>query len=112
MLDQFKKSLRQSQTDVENILWHYLRNRNMQGYKFRRQHVLRGYIVDFVCLEEKLIIELDGSQHTEQEAYDARRTLMFESDGFRVIRFWNNEIIENINGVMEVIYDALEFTSP
>jgi very-short-patch-repair endonuclease len=107
MLNQFKKSLRLSQTNVENILWYHLRNRNMKGLKFRRQHVLQGYIVDFVCLEKKLIIELDGSQHADREAYDAMRTKILENDGFRIIRFWNNNVLENLSTVLEVIYNAL-----
>jgi very-short-patch-repair endonuclease len=108
MLSKFKKSLRQSQTDAENILWYYLKNRNMKRLKFRRQHVLQGYIVDFVCLEKKLIIELDGSQHVNQEAYDAIRTKVLENDGFKVIRFWNNDVLERIGIVLEVIYSALD----
>jgi very-short-patch-repair endonuclease len=79
----------------------------MKGLKFRRQHVLQGYIVDFVCLEKKLIIELDGSQHADQETYDAVRTQALEKDGFKVIRFWNNEVLESIGVVLEVIYSAL-----
>ena len=71
MLLKFKKSLRFNQSDAENILWYRLRSRNLNGFKFRRQHVLHGYIVDFVCLEEKLIIELDGGQHDERKIYDA-----------------------------------------
>ena len=108
MLNQFKKSLRLSQTNAENILWYYLKNRNMKGLKFRRQHVLQGYIVDFVCLEKKLIIELDGSQHAEQETYDAIRTKALRNDGFKVIRFWNNEVLENIGVILDVIYSALD----
>ncbi len=108
MLNKFKKSLRFSQTDVENILWYHLKNRNMKRLKFRRQHVLQGYIVDFVCLEKKLIIELDGGQHAEQETYDAARTQTLENDGFKVIRFWNNDVLENISAVLEVIYRVLD----
>ena len=68
MLKHFKKSLRKSQTDAESMLWYHLRNRNFQNHKFRRQHILRGYIVNFVCLEKKLVIELDGGQHAERTA--------------------------------------------
>jgi hypothetical protein len=70
MLLKFKKELRINQTDPENILWYYLRNRNFNGLKFRRQHILKGYIIDFVCLEKKVVIELDGGQHAEQKMYD------------------------------------------
>ena len=70
MLNHFKKSLRKSQTDAEGILWYHLRNGNFQNHKFRRQHLLCGYIVDFVCLEKRLVIELDGGQHAERNEYD------------------------------------------
>ncbi len=106
-LNHFKKSLRTSQTDAENKLWYHLRNRNLHGAKFRRQHILRNYIVDFVCLEQKLIIELDGSQHAEQITYDETRTQILKKDGFRVIRFWNNDVLENTNAILEMIYHAL-----
>lgn len=86
MLNRFKKTLRKLQTDAESILWYHLKNRNFQNHKFRRQHVLCGYIVDFVCLEERLIIELDGGQHAERTEYDSARTLELEADGFRVLR--------------------------
>jgi very-short-patch-repair endonuclease len=79
----------------------------MQGFKFRRQHVLQGYIVDFVCLEAKLIIELDGSQHAEQKNYDEKRTLKLKENGFQVIRFWNGEVLDFLEAVLEVIYSAL-----
>ena len=107
-LNKFKKNLRASQTDVENILWLPLRNRNMNKFKVRRQHILQGYIVDFVCLEKKLIIEIDGSQQDEQKIYVEIRTEKFTSEGFSVIRFWNNEILDNLPGVLESIYNLLE----
>jgi len=109
MLKRFKKSLRKSQTDVESILWYHLRNRYFQNHKFRRQHMLCGYIVDFVCLEKRLVIELDGGQHNEdgQIKYDSVRTLKLENDGFLVLRFWNNEILTNIEGVLEMIDEVL-----
>ena len=109
MLKSFKKSLRKSQTDAESVLWYHLRNRNFQNYKFRRQHILCGYIVDFVCLEKRLIIELDGGQHNEEKQIknDSVRTLKLADDGFLVLRFWNNEIFMNIDGVLEAIDEAL-----
>jgi adenine-specific DNA-methyltransferase len=110
MLKRFKKSLRKSPTDPERILWHHLRNRNFQNYKFRRQHILCGYIVDFICLETKLVIELDGGQHVERTDYDSARTLKLEADGFQVLRFWNNEIFNKIDDVLEIIYEALKNT--
>src|SRR5262245_51242446 len=101
MLKHFKKCLRKSQTDAENILWYRMRNRNFQDHKFRRQHILCGYIVDFVCLEKKLVIELDGGQHVQREEYDSARTLKLEADGFQILRFWNNELLNNMDSVLE-----------
>jgi very-short-patch-repair endonuclease len=112
MLNHFKKSLRQSQTDAENKIWYHLKNRCFQNYKFRRQHVLCGYIVDFVCLQKKLVIELDGGQHAEQHEYDLARTLKLEADGFQVLRFWNNEILHNMDDVLEEILQALSTPHP
>jgi very-short-patch-repair endonuclease len=97
------KSLRKNQTDVERWLWQKIRNRQLLNLKFRRQFPIDRYIVDFVCLELKLIIELDGSQHIEQAAYDERRRACLEQRGFRVIRFWNNDILNNGDGVLEKI---------
>jgi very-short-patch-repair endonuclease len=108
MLSQFKKALRVSQTDAEEVLWYYLRNRCFLGVKFRRQHVLRGFIVDFVCLEKRLVIELDGSQHAEREGYDVMRTKILEEDGYRVLRFWNNDVLEDIELVLDVIDEVVE----
>jgi very-short-patch-repair endonuclease len=100
--------LRSSQTNAEQRLWYYLRNRHFQGFKFRRQQTLQGYIVDFVCLERKLVIELDGGQHADQQTYDEIRTQKLQQEGFRVLRFWNNEVFTNIEGVLEVIKGHLE----
>ncbi|MEO1889054.1 MAG: DUF559 domain-containing protein, partial [Cycloclasticus sp.] len=77
------------------------------GYRFRRQHPIKNYIVDFVCLDSKLIIELDGGQHMDQHAYDQQRNQVLNQEGFEVLRFWNNEIIENLNGVLEDICKRL-----
>jgi very-short-patch-repair endonuclease len=98
------RSLRHNQTDVEHLLWQKLRNRQVLNFKFRRQFPIDPFIVDFCCLELKLIIELDGSQHLEQVTYDERRSLCLAQRGFKVIRFWNNEVIENSEGVLERIY--------
>ena len=95
MLKRFQKELRANQTDAERRLWFHLRGRRFQGWKFRRQHVLQGYIVDFVCPERKLVIELDGGQHANQEAYDNHRTRALETEGFQVMRFWNNDVLKN-----------------
>ena len=106
MLKKFQKKLRTCQTDAESRLWFHLRSRRFQGWKFRRQHALQGYIVDFVCLERKLVIELDGGQHVDQEAYDHHRTQILESEGFKVIRFWNNDVLNNLKGVLETILNT------
>jgi very-short-patch-repair endonuclease len=112
MLKRFKKSLRKSQTDAESTLWYHLRNRNFQDHKFRRQHILCGYIVDFVCLEKKLVIELDGGQHAYRKEYDLARTLKLEADGFQVLRFWNNELLNNMDSVLETINQVLDTPHP
>lgn len=97
------RSLRNEQTDVEKRLWRELRNRQLDGFKFRRQHGVGPYIVDFVCIEAGLVVELDGGQHAEQAGYDSRRSVFIEAAGYRVVRFWNNEMLENIEGVLERI---------
>jgi len=103
MLKKFQKALRTNQTDAERHLWYHLRSRRFQRWKFRRQHILQGYIVDFVCLERKLVIELDGGQHTDRKTYDNQRTRTLEKDGFKIIRFWNNDVLSNLEGVLETI---------
>lgn len=97
------RALRKSQTDVELLLWQQLRNRRLCGYKFSRQFPIDPYVADFACIELKLIIELDGGQHASQINYDIQRSLFLEQRGFKVIRFWNNDVIENTAGVLEVI---------
>ena len=84
----------------------------MRGLKFRRQHPYGDYILDFVCLEAKLIVELDGSQHFEQAEHDAHRTRFLECAGFRVLRFWNNQVLQETDGVLEAIRLALQDPSP
>ena len=105
-LKRFQKALRVQQTDVENHLWRQLRSRRFQGWKFRRQHLLEGYIVDFVCLERKIIVELDGGHHADQKSYDEHRTQILEAKGFKVIRFWNSDVLTNLEGVLEVILNT------
>jgi very-short-patch-repair endonuclease len=97
------RSLRKNKTDVEQLVWKYLRNRQLYNYKFRRQFPIEPYIVDFACLELKLIIELDGGQHANRINYDGQRCLFLEQRGFKVIRFWNNDVTENTEGVLEAI---------
>src|SRR5215475_10909412 len=94
------RDLRRSSTDAEGFLWNRLRRRQLEGQKFRRQFPMFGFIVDFVCLEARLVVELDGSQHAEREDYDRMRTRTLELNGFSVLRFWNNEVLKNCEGVL------------
>jgi very-short-patch-repair endonuclease len=98
--------LRQNTTDAERRLWAALRGRRLQGYKFRRQHPIGRFIVDFACTRHRLVIEADGGQHDESKS-DARRTAWLESQGWRVIRFWNNDILANTEGVVSTILEVL-----
>jgi len=104
---EFARKLRKNQTEVEKRLWRQLRAKRFFGFKFRRQHPIGPYVVDFVCLNEKLVIELDGGQHSETPEYDLKRTQYLENLGFTVVRFWNNEVMGNIDGVMEVLRQRL-----
>jgi len=106
------RSLRVDQTDAEQLLWHHLRNRRLQGWKFRRQNEIGLYVVDFVCPDAGLIVELDGSQHGDQLIYDEARTRKLKEEGYRVLRFWNNEVLTNIDGVLEVLLEALASPDP
>jgi len=87
------KQLRKNSTDTEQHLWYFLRAKRLNGYKFKRQYVIGDYIVDFVCIERKLIIELDGSQHMDALDYDLKRTDYLVNLGYRVLRFWNHDVL-------------------
>ena len=102
------RALRKEMTDAERLLWRHLRN-NKLGVKFRRQEVIGSYIVDFVSYAKKLIIEVDGGQHLDSE-YDKKREEVLKGLGFRMLRFWNNEVLGNTDGVMEKIWE--EANSP
>ena len=102
-LGSFAKKLRCNNTDTERILWQKLRNKQIEGIKFRRQQPIENYIVDFISLSMKLVVELDGSQHLQNYLYDSKRDACLKNNGFMVLRFWDNEVIENIDGVLEVI---------
>src|SRR5262245_16073058 len=106
------RKLRRKLTDVENKLWSQLRGRQLSGVKFRRQHPIGPFIVDFCCVERGLVVELDGSQHAERRAADERRTRLVERFGYRVLRFWDNEVLSNLDGVLERISEALEEPHP
>jgi len=96
------RKLRRDQTDAEKLLWSRLRNRQIEDVKVVRQYPIGPYIADFACRSLRLVIELDGGQHAENLA-DAERTRVIESSGYRVIRCWNNEVLQNIDGVLECI---------
>ena len=101
------KELRRDMTPAEIKLYAHLRAHQMGGVHFRTQHAIGNYIVDFCAPRKKLIVELDGSQHIEQEEYDEERTAYLKSKGYRVLRFWNNDITKNIDSVLTVIWDTL-----
>jgi len=102
------RNLRKDATLPERKLWRVLRDKQLGGHRFRRQHPLGDYFVDLVCVERMLIIELDGGQHADQEEYDARRSAWLESQGYKVLRFWNNDVMGNIEGVVAMVAAALE----
>ena len=107
------RKLRQQSTDTERLLWKHLRAHRMAGYKFKRQVVIEPYIVDFACLEARLIVEADGGQHLEQVEDDLKRSRFLESLGYKVMRFWNHEILGDINTVLEQVHGYLiEAPSP
>src|SRR5258705_13086654 len=96
--------LRSDMTDAEHKIWQRLRAHRFQGASFRRQLPIGPYVVDFVCLDVRLIIEIDGGQHAEAEAKrDAKRDAWLRTQGFRIMRFWNNDVLTNIHGVLEVV---------
>jgi very-short-patch-repair endonuclease len=96
------KDLRRNATRVETILWNQLRARQIEGLKFRRQQPIGQFIVDFICFEKKLIIELDGGQHARAREKDLERDNRLTDEGYTVLRFWNSEVLENLTGVLEV----------
>ena len=103
------RNLRKKQTPQEEKLWNILRNRQILDFKFKRQYPIGNFIVDFVCREIKLVIEIDGGQHNTQKGilYDKERSEYLQSVGYKVLRFWNNEIDDNIEGVYQKIFEYL-----
>jgi very-short-patch-repair endonuclease len=101
------RSLRRTQTDAEQALWNKLRGRRCAGFKFRRQVPIGPFIADFCCLERRLIVELDGGQHLEQGEHDSERTRYLEAQGFRVIRFWNPDLLRDLSAAIETIKESL-----
>lgn len=103
----FSRKLRSEMTDAESCLWRRLRSRQIYGLKFRRQHPVGKYILDFACIEARLAIEVDGGQHNEMQINDDQRTALLEVQGWKVLRFWNNEVLQNIEGVLTEVLNAL-----
>jgi very-short-patch-repair endonuclease len=103
-----QRRLRNAPTDAEHLLWQRLRGRQIEGCKFRRQHPYGDFILDFVCLQRRVIVELDGSQHADAQLRDDARTARIEVAGFEILRFWNNEVLEDTEGVLESIRQCLE----
>ena len=102
----FARQLRVNQTDAEKVLWNRIRNRQLDGHKFVRQLPISGYICDFVCREKRLVIEVDGGQHNESTA-DVIRDRRLTEEGYKVIRFWNNDVFGNLEGVLLTIQGEL-----
>ena len=104
----FARELRQNQTDAEAKIWQHLRNRQLLDQKFRRQYKIGPYVADFCCLDKGLIVELDGSQHSVQKVYDRTRTEDLKGKGFRVLRFWDHDVLQNTDSVLEAIRLEIE----
>src|SRR5262245_46827947 len=100
------RRLRRNQTDAERVLWFRLRDRRLDGWKFKRQVPIDRFIVDFFCADAKLIVELDGGQHDQNRDRDANRTGVLDAMGYLVLRYWNNDVIRNIEGVLEDILNT------
>jgi len=105
------RKFRRTQSNSEAIFWREVRGRLLAGFKFRRQVPIDNYIVDFVCESAKLIVELDGHQHADTEDADLRRTEVLESNGYCVVRFWNDDVYDNLDGVMSEVLRELEVAS-
>jgi very-short-patch-repair endonuclease len=112
MANERARILRGNLTDAERRLWSRLRLKQIDGHRFRRQVSIGPYIADFVCLDAKLVIEVDGGQHSDAAEKDARRTALMEAQGFRVVRFWNHEVLGNTDGVLETIRRLLADPPP
>ncbi|MCY3823245.1 MAG: DUF559 domain-containing protein [Nitrospinae bacterium] len=101
------RTLRREHTDAEGLLWSRLRDKQIDGRKFRRQQPIGPYIADFACMSDKLLIELDGGGHAEQKTKDRQREEYLRRRGYRVLRFWNTEVLENLSGVLEKVRETL-----
>jgi very-short-patch-repair endonuclease len=101
------RHLRTNPTDAERLLWQHLRLKRLGNFRFRRQRPIGPYICDFACVRSRLIVELDGSQHAENLAFDARRDAFLRANGFRVLRFWNADVLHRTESVLDTIFEAL-----
>jgi very-short-patch-repair endonuclease len=106
MPNEHARQLRRDATDAEQRLWSALRDRRLRGYRFRRQHPIGDFVVDFACTRDRLIVEADSGQHADNDG-DHRRTAWLEREGWRVLRFWNNDVLANKDGVVETILREL-----
>ncbi len=104
----FAREQRRDPTEAERTLWHYIRRRQLRGYKFRRQHPIGPYIADFVCLVPRVALEIDGSQHLEEPERDRRRDAYLAEQGYRVLHFTNHEVLSDIDSVLEAIGNAVD----
>jgi very-short-patch-repair endonuclease len=105
--NQRAKALRKRLTDAERLLWRHLRNRELGGWKFRRQYPVGPFIVDFIFVEKNLVIEVDGGPHAENEEQDIQRSEYLNRMGYRVFRFWNNQVLQETEAVLEAIFEIL-----
>ena len=106
-MHQRARILRKNMTDAERVLWRSLRNRQLEGFKFRRQKPIGSYIADFACIEKKIIIEVDGGQNASNKEYDTKRSAFLKKMGFKVLRFWNNEVLKEKDAVLNRIRKSL-----
>jgi len=104
------RNLRKNSTEAEKLLWSYLRNRNFLNLKFRRQHMVSPYVADFYCQELRLIVEIDGGQHTPEK--DRLRSETLGGQGYFILRYWNNEILQNLSGVLEDLGNQIKLCNP
>ena len=106
------RELRRRSTEAEKMIWHRIRSKQLEGYKFRRQQPIGTYVVDFVCFEKRLIIELDGGQHAIDQQRDRNRDSRLGEEGFMTLRFWNHDVMQNLEGILERIRERLLAPSP
>jgi very-short-patch-repair endonuclease len=111
-LTSIARNLRKKSTEAEKLLWRHLRGKQLDGLKFRRQEPLGNYVVDFACFEKRVIIEVDGGHHATEKERDNKRDIWLKEQGFKVLRFWDNEVLRNTSGVFEVIRENCSSPPP